>query len=67
MPGADTCDECGSAFRRDATAMAGLCGECAHLLYGYPACAHQFEGGACAKCGWTGARSVYTAGLAGPE
>src|SRR5688500_7176318 len=53
------CDECGSGFLRDASAMAGLCPECAHHLYGHPACAHQFVDGRCSRCGWDGSRSAY--------
>jgi len=47
--------------------MAKLCAECAHLLYGSPACPHQFDpGGGCVRCGWNQARSEYTAKLAAP-
>jgi hypothetical protein len=30
------CDECGSTFIAQRSAMDGLCAECAHRLYGYP-------------------------------
>lgn len=56
------CDECGSPFRRDASAMEGLCAACAHALYGYPACPHTFENGRCTHCGWNGATSPYLDG-----
>lgn len=41
--------------------MAGLCAECAHQLYGYPACAHVFEQGRCVTCGWDGSVSEFLA------
>lgn len=52
-----TCDECGSCYFADASAMAGLCPECAHRLYGYPACTHEFHHGRCHHCGWDGSCS----------
>lgn len=61
---AGTCDECGSLFRRSASAMAGLCAECAHRLYGYPACPHEFVDGRCVRCLWDGSVSAF---LRGPE
>ena len=62
-PSLATCDECGSAFRRERSGMAGLCPECAHLIYGYEACRHAFEDGRCRHCGWDGSRSAYTASI----
>jgi len=59
------CDECGSPFLASRTAMAGLCAECAHQLYGYPPCAHIFEFGACANCGWDGSTSTFIASTTG--
>ncbi len=56
------CDECGSAFFSEATKMESLCAECAHRLYSYPACAHEFADGRCAKCGWDGSVSAFLAG-----
>lgn len=41
--------------------MAALCAECAHQLYGYPACAHAFEDGRCVQCGWDGSVSEFLA------
>jgi len=59
------CDECGSPFIQGSSAMPKLCAECAHLLYGSPACPHQFgPGGSCGRCGWDRSRSEYTAKLA---
>jgi predicted RNA-binding Zn-ribbon protein involved in translation (DUF1610 family) len=60
-----TCDECGSRFRPEASAMAALCAECAHWLYGYPACTHEMETGRCRTCGWDGSASKYVAELKG--
>lgn len=57
------CDECGSSFRAEAAKMAGLCAECAHWLYGYPACAHEFAEGRCVACGWDGSVSDYVRGM----
>lgn len=53
------CDECGSGFIASASTMAGLCAECAHRLYGYPACPHEMKDGRCAKCGWDGSVSDF--------
>ena len=39
--------------------MMGLCPECAHILYGYPNCAHHFHDGRCVNCYWDGSKSVY--------
>ena len=63
-----TCDECGSTFRAERSAMAGLCAECAHWLYGHPPCAHRREaGGACTECGWDGSVSDYVRKLQSAE
>lgn len=61
-PGNKTCDECGSAFGKAASAMAGLCQECAHRLYGYAPCAHSFADGRCTRCGWDGSVSAFVMG-----
>jgi len=53
------CDECGSLFFRARSQMAGLCAECAHQLYGYPACAHEMANGRCTQCGWDGSVSEF--------
>lgn len=55
------CDECGSRYHAGASAMAALCPECAHRLYGYPNCPHAFANGRCRHCGWDGSRTDMTA------
>jgi hypothetical protein len=56
------CDECGSDYVA-ASQMSRPCAECAHWLYGYPRCEHEFAGGRCSKCGWDGSVSEYVRGL----
>ncbi|HEY9827332.1 MAG TPA: hypothetical protein V6D19_17980 [Stenomitos sp.] len=53
------CDECGSQFRAQTSSMRSLCPECAHILYGYPNCRHEFTAGCCKFCGWDGSTSEY--------
>ena len=53
------CEECGSAYRAATSQMASLCPECAHWLYGYPPCCHEFAAGRCTRCGWNGSVSEY--------
>ena len=53
------CDECGSDYLAAASQMSHLCPECAHRLYGYLPCAHEFAGGRCSRCGWDGSVSAY--------
>ncbi|MEH0154197.1 hypothetical protein V6R21_08610 [Limibacter armeniacum] len=53
------CVECGSDYYSNTTEMASLCPECAHYLYGYPKCDHQFENGRCTNCFWNGKSSAY--------
>jgi hypothetical protein len=43
--------------------MSRLCSECAHHLYGYPVCGHQFEDGRCIRCGWDQSRSAFITSL----
>jgi len=38
---------------------AGIMPECASVLYGYQACAHEFDNGRCLKCYWDGSGSTY--------
>jgi hypothetical protein len=57
------CDECKSSYFDGASAMASLCPEYAHHLYGYANCDHRFESGRCLACGWDGSRSDYIAQL----
>ena len=53
------CDECGSKFIKAKSKMMSLCPECAHILYGYENCNHQFKDGKCELCHWDGSRSDY--------
>ncbi len=55
-----TCDECGSTFYPDSSDMSSLCPECAHKLYGYKNCEHEFKNGRCLKCFWDGSTSDFT-------
>jgi hypothetical protein len=61
MAAALRCDVYGSKFKPDASPMAGLCPECAHWLYRYANCDHDFVVGRfkhyCRRCGWDGSRS----------
>jgi len=60
-----TCDECGSAFIAGTSRMEALCAECAHHLYGYPACEHRMANGRCETCGWDGSVSDYIRSITG--
>lgn len=53
------CSECGSEFLKASSHMAGLCPECAHILYSYPNCSHVFKNGRCIYCYWNGKKSRY--------
>ena len=53
------CAECESEYYKDSSEMMDLCPDCAHKLYGYPNCEHDFESGKCTKCGWNGQTSKY--------
>ncbi|OOF03807.1 hypothetical protein BZG80_09390 [Salinivibrio sp. MA440] len=55
----NTCNECGSAYRPEASEMAALCPECTHRLYGYKNCPHEMESGRCKICGWDGSVSPF--------
>ena len=46
----EICYECKSEFYTATSEMKNLCPECAHRLYNYKNCAHQFEKGECIKC-----------------
>jgi len=63
QPQTKCCDECGSDYFAATSQMSQLCPECAHLLYGYPPCAHEFSQGRCVSCGWNGSVSAYLRGL----
>lgn len=54
------CDECGSEYKKGSSEMMSICPECAHRIYGYPACPHKFDGGRCVYCFWDGSESEYT-------
>lgn len=56
------CDECGSPYFKRTSPMASLCPECAHRLYDCEPCAHRFEAGRCALCGWNGSVSKFIGG-----
>ena len=58
-----SCDECGSQYFAGTSKMAALCPECAHILYGYDPCQHEFNGGRCTKCYWDGSVSDYVTTL----
>ena len=53
------CSECESEFFKEASEMKGLCPECAHYLYGYQNCVHQFINDRCIKCYWNGCSTDY--------
>ena len=53
------CDECGSEYLASKSKMVSLCPECAHVLYGYENCDHEFKDGKCTLCLWDGSRSDY--------
>lgn len=54
------CDECKSDFYKDSSLMPNLCPECAHILYEYENCAHDFKDQKrCTKCYWDGSSSKY--------
>ena len=55
----ECCDECSSDYFAATSQMAKLCPECAHWLYGYPKCTHDFVQGRCVACGWDGSVSAY--------
>ena len=47
--------------------MRSLCPECAHILYGHPACEHIFVNKRCQKCHWDGSHSPYTKSRTNPK
>lgn len=53
------CDECGSAYEQSSSQMSSVCPECAHYIYGYENCAHEFSNGQCNKCKWDGSTTPY--------
>lgn len=55
----EICVECGSEYFKSSSKMKSLCPECAHILYGYENCEHNFENGRCTNCFWNGQQSKY--------
>ena len=53
------CTECESEYFTKSSKMSNLCPDCAHRLYGYDNCYHEFENGRCKKCHWNGKTSEY--------
>jgi predicted RNA-binding Zn-ribbon protein involved in translation (DUF1610 family) len=53
------CAECKSEYFAHTSKMKNLCPECAHVLYGYENCDHQFQNGRCSRCYWDGSVSGY--------
>jgi len=53
------CSECDSEYFTNSSEMTNLCPECAHKIYGYQNCDHEFKGGSCIKCFWNGKQSAY--------
>lgn len=58
-PELSTCSECGSEYFPAASKMNGLCPECAHILYEYENCNHEFAHNRCIYCYWDGSSSEY--------
>ena len=58
-----SCDECASPYFENSSKMTNLCPDCAHKLYGYKNCDHEFKNESCIKCGWNGQESDYIEGL----
>lgn len=54
-----TCIECESLYYADSSKMSELCPECAHVIYGYEPCLHEFEEGKCIKCFFDGSKSDF--------
>lgn len=55
----EVCSECQSEYDGLTSEMQRLCPECAHYLYGYRNCNHQFENGRCVTCFWNGNHSSF--------
>jgi predicted RNA-binding Zn-ribbon protein involved in translation (DUF1610 family) len=55
----NSCNECKSEYFASTSKMNALCPECAHYLYGYENCKHQFEKGRCVNCYWDGSVSDF--------
>ncbi len=59
----NTCNECESEYYAESSEMPGLCPDCAHYLYDYKKCEHEFKDGRCTKCYWNGKTSHYVASI----
>lgn len=59
IPDKRICGECESKYYEGRSEMMGLCPNCAHILYGYENCSHEFENGRCIKCFWNGKTSKF--------
>lgn len=44
------CIECNQDYFQESSQMKELCPECAHTLYGYDNCKHEYKKGRCIKC-----------------
>lgn len=53
------CDECKNEFYEKSSIIKNLCPECAHILYGYENCNHEFINNRCKNCYWNGNSSDY--------
>jgi len=57
------CSECKSEYFKETSEMEGMCPNCAHYLYGYQNCIHEFVNDRCINCYWNGCSSNYVNGL----
>lgn len=53
------CIECKSQFLVSKSRKKGFCPECAHHIYGYRNCTHEFKDSKCIHCLWDGSTSEY--------
>jgi hypothetical protein len=53
------CSECEGSFEQSSSKMVKLCPECAHYIYGYKNCVHEFSNNRCLKCKWDGSTSKF--------
>lgn len=53
------CDECKSELYADSQSLKSLCPNCAHHLYRYANCKHEFENDKCVKRYWNRNTSKY--------
>jgi predicted RNA-binding Zn-ribbon protein involved in translation (DUF1610 family) len=57
------CNECSSEYFQISSQMQNLCPECAHYIYNYKNCTHEFKNSRCVKCYWNGINSEYVKSL----